>query len=133
MNSPSGPGEARDHWEHVYATKASNDVSWFQAEPTRSLDLLASVGLNAGTRVIDVGGGDSRLVDRLLDGVVGTITVVDLSKNALDRAQLRIGDRSSAVTWIDGDITQIKLPDAEYDLWHDRAVFHFLTSKEERQ
>ncbi len=121
------------HWETVYETKASSDVSWFQAVPTRSLELIAATGTTPSTAIIDIGGGDSSLVDALLQLGHQRVTVLDLSLAALERAQLRLGARAADVTWIEADITQAELPAAFYDVWHDRAVFHFLTAAEDRQ
>jgi SAM-dependent methyltransferase len=120
------------HWEAVYETKASTDVSWYQPIPSRSLALLTAAGLSPATTVIDVGGGDSLLVDALLERGVRDVTVLDLSGAALRRAQNRLGARANDVTWLEDDITAAALPDAAYDIWHDRAVFHFLTDPVDR-
>lgn len=123
----------QDHWQHVYQTKASNSVSWYQPTAARSMALLRRGGLGSKSAVMDVGGGASRLVDELLDAQVGAITVLDLSEAALDLVRQRLGERASQVTWLVGDITQVSLPAQAYDLWHDRAVFHFMTTPESRQ
>jgi SAM-dependent methyltransferase len=120
------------HWDTVYQTKPSDTVSWFEPAPTRSMTLLTAAGLSATSDVIDVGGGDSLLVGSLLAYSVGHVTVLDISSAALARAQPRLGERSSEVTWIAADITTVELPPAAYDFWHDRAVFHFLTDAEDR-
>jgi SAM-dependent methyltransferase len=117
----------KTHWEEVYATKASDEVSWFQAEPTLSLALLQEVGSGASSTVIDVGGGDSRFVDAVIAEGLGHVTVLDISRAALTRAQTRLGTRADDVTWLEADITQVALPANAFDVWHDRAVFHFLT------
>ena len=120
------------HWEQVYLSKRPDEVSWFQPRPARSLELIDAAGVSAGAAVIDVGGGDSTLVDALLSRGVGDVTVLDVSAAALERARLRLGDRAAEVTWIEADVTSAELPAAAYDVWHDRAVFHFLTDPAER-
>ena len=123
---------AKTHWEHVYETKASNAASWFQPEPTVSLRLLDAAGMTTDSRVIDIGGGDSRLVDRLLDRGLHSIAVLDVSGVALARAKARLGERQHRVTWIEADATgEWDVPIV--DIWHDRAVFHFLTDPDDRQ
>lgn len=124
--------DPRAHWERVYSTKPSNEVSWFQARPARSLELLADVDGGVERRIIDVGGGDSTFVDEVVEHRLGTITVLDLSASALARAKARVGTRASEVEWIEGDVTRTCLGVATYDVWHDRAVFHFLTSPDDR-
>lgn len=124
--------ETKSHWERVYATRAPNAVSWYQPHAQLSLDLIRRIGAGPGTRVIDVGGGASTLVDDLLAADVGDVTVLDISAAALRLAQQRLGDRAAKVHWIDGDITRVQLPKSTYDIWHDRAVFHFLTDPADR-
>lgn len=121
------------HWDTVYQTKPSDTVSWFEPAPTRSMTLLTAAGLSATSDVIDVGGGDSLLVGSLLEHGVGHVSVLDISSAALARAQARLGEQSRDVTWIAADITTVELPPASYDLWHDRAVFHFLTDAGDRE
>jgi ubiquinone/menaquinone biosynthesis C-methylase UbiE len=123
---------AKAHWETVYETKPSDTVSWYEATPTRSMALLDEAGLNTTSAVLDVGGGDSMLVSALVARGVQHVSVLDLSGAALRRAQARLGDAAAAVTWIEGDITTVELPAAGYDFWHDRAVFHFLTTEADR-
>jgi SAM-dependent methyltransferase len=125
--------DRQSHWEQVYRTKASTDVSWYQATPRRSLQLLDAVGAGPGTAVIDVGGGDSTLVDALLDRGIRDVTVLDISRAALDRAAARLGERAASVAWIAADVTTAELPASAYDVWHDRAVFHFLVAEEDRR
>ncbi len=122
----------KTHWEHVYATKASDAVSWFQPEPTASLRLLDAAGMTTGSCVIDIGGGDSRLVDRLVERGLGCVFVLDVSGAALARAKARLGEQQKRVMWIEADVTgEWDVPIV--DIWHDRAVFHFLTDPDDRQ
>jgi len=130
MTSPAGKGQA--HWDSVYAAKKVEEVSWFQVRPVLSLELIARTGKGKGSSIIDVGGGASRLVDALLDEGFQRVTVLDISVEALARARERLGDRARLVTWIAGDITRWE-PPSRYDVWHDRAVFHFLVTPEERR
>lgn len=124
--------QKKAHWENVYASKSPHEVSWTQAKPQSSLQLIASAGLTKDAKIIDVGGGDSLLVDFLLHKGYENISVLDISMKSLQRAQKRLGVRADKVTWIESDILDFK-PSEVYDLWHDRAVFHFLTSKEDIQ
>ena len=122
----------RAHWDAVYAAKKPDEVSWYQARPETSLALIARSNVGPDARLIDVGGGASRLVDLLLDGGYRHVTVLDLSAVALERARERLGARASLVEWVAGDVTAWT-PPGTYDLWHDRAVFHFLVSAEDRR
>ena len=119
----------KTHWESVYETKDPNQVSWTQERPATSLELIHSFGLKKSAKIIDVGGGDSKLVDHLLKEGFENITVLDISAKALEKAKKRLGDKAKKVTWIACDITQFT-PQTTYDLWHDRAAFHFLTKAE---
>lgn len=116
----------RAHWEAVYTHKPAESVSWFRPHLETSLELLGRAGLGPGSRVIDVGGGASTLVDDLLARGVAEVTVLDLSAQALDVARRRLGDRARSVRWVASDLLVADLPLAGYDLWHDRAVLHFL-------
>jgi SAM-dependent methyltransferase len=116
------------HWENVYRTKGEREVSWFQENPAPSLELIALAGLSADASIIDIGGGASRLVDALVERNSGQITVLDLSAAALDAARERLGAQGAGVEWVIADVTTWE-PSKTYDLWHDRAVFHFLTGK----
>jgi trans-aconitate methyltransferase len=116
------------HWEKVYATKQPCEVSWTQEKPTTSLDFIHSFDVPKTAKIIDIGGGDSHLVDYLLAEGYENITVLDISKNALNKAKERLGERGNKVNWIVSDITIFK-PTSQYDVWHDRATFHFLTEK----
>ncbi|MGH6795743.1 MAG: class I SAM-dependent methyltransferase [Methylocella sp.] len=113
------------HWDHIYETKAGNELSWFEEHPAVSLDLIRATGANPGAAMIDIGGGTSRLVDALLDEGFHA-TVLDLSETALAAAKARLGPSSAKVVWITADVTAWE-PSETYDLWHDRAAFHFLT------
>jgi 2-polyprenyl-3-methyl-5-hydroxy-6-metoxy-1,4-benzoquinol methylase len=116
------------HWESVYTTKGEKEVSWFQENPAPSLELIAMAGLCADASIIDIGGGASRLVDTLVERKIGQITVLDVSAAALDAAKERLDDRGAGVRWTIADVTKWEPPQA-YDLWHDRAAFHFLTDQ----
>lgn len=117
--------ERSDHWETVYREKSDGDLSWHQDDPAVSLDLAAVAGLTADTSVIDIGGGTSRLAEALLARGVRDVTVLALSQAALDAARARLGTDGDRVTWITGDVTRWT-PTRRFDLWHDRAAFHFL-------
>ncbi len=125
--------ESKDHWEKVYSTKAATEVSWFQEHAGLSLKLIEQAGIPASASIIDVGGGASTLVDDLLAKGYAQLTVLDLSAAALETAKARLGPAADRVRWIEGDILQADLPAGGYDVWHDRAVFHFLTSEADRQ
>ena len=115
------------HWETVYSTKTPQEVSWTQEKPAISLDFISSFKLDKSASIIDIGGGDSLLVDFLLDLGYTNISVLDISAHAIERAKVRLGDKASLVTWIVSDINEYQ-PEITYDLWHDRAAFHFLTA-----
>jgi ubiquinone/menaquinone biosynthesis C-methylase UbiE len=125
--------ETKIHWEEVYETKDSTEVSWFQEHPELSLQFIERTSVDNSDQVIDVGGGASTLVDNLLDRGYQNITVLDISASALHVVQERLGLKANAVTWMESDITQVQLPHHFYDVWHDRAVFHFLTRAIDRQ
>lgn len=122
--------DLKAHWETVYETKSPQEVSWTQEIPQISLDFIQSFEFNIDARIIDVGGGDSLLVDHLLDLGFTNVSVLDISAQAIERAKKRLGERAIRVQWIVSDINDFK-PDGTYDLWHDRAAFHFLTSPKE--
>lgn len=122
-----------EHWEEVYGERAPDAVSWYQPHVTRSLALIEATGPGPETAVIDVGGGASTLVDDLLARGLTDLTVLDLSQTALDAARTRLGKAGEAVIWLQGDITSLTLEADRYDLWHDRAVFHFLTDAADRR
>jgi 2-polyprenyl-3-methyl-5-hydroxy-6-metoxy-1,4-benzoquinol methylase len=114
------------HWENVYTTKGEREVSWFQENPAPSLELITLTGVSARAAIIDIGGGASRLVDALVERQTGQITILDLSKTALDAAKARLGNKAANVRWETADVTKWD-PAQAYELWHDRAAFHFLT------
>lgn len=122
----------KSHWDHIYETKDVTQVSWFQPHAVLSVRLIRAAGLDTTARIIDVGGGASTLVDDLLSTGYSAITVLDISGAALQRSQDRLGQRAERVTWVEADITQANLPGDYYDLWHDRAVFHFLIDETDR-
>lgn len=124
--------QSRDHWEKVYTTKSTDAVSWFQPHADVSLDLIKTTGAGLDAAIIDVGGGASTLVDDLLANGYTDLTVLDLSAAALAAARSRLGTRAAAVKWMEADITRAQLPANRYDIWHDRAVFHFLTAAKDR-
>jgi 2-polyprenyl-3-methyl-5-hydroxy-6-metoxy-1,4-benzoquinol methylase len=124
--------QSKDYWEKVYASKATDAVSWFQPHADVSLNLIQSAGVARDAAIIDVGGGASTLVDDLLEDSYTDLTVLDLSASALHVARNRLSERASRVQWIEADITQVRLPTRRYDIWHDRAVFHFLMTQQER-
>lgn len=117
----------KEHWEKVYSSKEPNEVSWTQETPTLSLDFIQSFQLPKTASIIDVGGGDSRLVDNLLMKGFENITVLDISEHAIERAKHRLSSQADKVNWVVSDITQFN-PTITYDCWHDRATFHFLLS-----
>ena len=122
--------DRHQHWEHVYETKTPEQVSWTQEVPKTSLDFINATKLPKDASIIDIGAGDSTLVDFLLEEGYTDITVLDISSKALARAKERLGEKAKTVQWIVSDITHFK-PTTQYDIWHDRAVFHFLTVPQE--
>ncbi len=124
--------ERHAHWEHVYSTKADDEVSWYQPRPSTSLELFRRTGGGTDASVVDVGGGASRLVDALLDEGYRRIAVLDVAETALSRARRRLGERASGVEWIAADVTSWT-PRSPFDVWHDRALFHFLTEARDRE
>jgi 2-polyprenyl-3-methyl-5-hydroxy-6-metoxy-1,4-benzoquinol methylase len=119
------------HWETVYTSKAENEVSWFQERPAISLELIELVRPASDAAIIDIGGGASRLVDNLLARGASRLTVLDVSEAALEVAKARLGERASKVQWIAADVTKWH-PPQRYDIWHDRAAFHFLIDRADR-
>jgi 2-polyprenyl-3-methyl-5-hydroxy-6-metoxy-1,4-benzoquinol methylase len=124
--------DRQTHWQTVYTTKGENEVSWFEENPAISLALLDAAGITTESAVIDIGGGASRLVDELIARGLRNVTVLDLSEAALQTAKDRLGHRAKDVNWIVDDVTAWK-PSGQFDIWHDRAAFHFLTEEKDRQ
>ncbi|MBK9161624.1 MAG: class I SAM-dependent methyltransferase [Nitrosomonadales bacterium] len=124
--------QSKGHWEKVYSAKAADTVSWFQPHAALSLDLIQSTGAKHNAGIIDVGGGASTLVDDLVADGYTDLTVLDLSGTALHAARKRLGQNERKVRWIEADILGADLPARRYDIWHDRAVFHFLTDPADR-
>jgi len=122
--------ERKNHWETIYQTKGNQEVSWYQNVPVTSLEFLMEFKVPLDARIIDIGGGDSFLVDHLLDMGYKHVSVLDISEVAIEKAKLRLGERASLVNWIVADIANF-LPTEIYDFWHDRAAFHFLTKEDE--
>jgi ubiquinone/menaquinone biosynthesis C-methylase UbiE len=125
-----GQFDRKKHWETIYQTKELKDVSWFQPTPETSLSFLKQFNIPTTAKIIDIGGGDSFLVDNLLDLGYQDITVLDISAIAIDKAKQRLGDRADKVKWIVADAATFR-PTEKYDFWHDRAAFHFLTQEQE--
>lgn len=122
--------DRKSHWENVYASKQPNQVSWTQELPKTSLNFIHGFNLSKDASIIDVGGGDSTLVDFLLDEGFENLSVLDISEKAINRAKNRLGDKAEKVSWIVSDVTEFN-PSVSYDCWHDRAAFHFMTSSED--
>ena len=121
----------QSHWETVYTTKGENEVSWFQENPAPSLELIELTRPTPESTIVDIGGGASRLVDHLVAGGFKDVTVLDISQAALEAAKARLGERASGVKWVVADVTQWH-PTHAFDIWHDRAAFHFLTDPADR-
>lgn len=124
--------DRKEHWEHIYRTREGTQVSWYQPVPRTSLELIKGMELKKDAEIIDVGGGDSLLVDFLIDQDFSNVTVLDISEKALARARRRLGSNAEKVNWIVADATEFR-PHGKFDLWHDRATFHFLTRKEQKE
>jgi ubiquinone/menaquinone biosynthesis C-methylase UbiE len=121
----------KSHWEEIYTTKVSTDVSWYQTHPSLSLKLIEATEIGKEQSIIDVGGGTSMLIDFLLNKRFTELAVLDISSSALEIAKTRLGVKAENVEWIEADITEFQ-PSHHFDLWHDRAVFHFLVNEEDR-
>lgn len=119
----------KEHWESIYGSKAENEVSWFQPYPKTSMHFLELINLPLDANIIDIGGGDSHFVDALLDRGYKNIWILDISLTAIEKVKARLGKRASRVNWIISDVTDFH-PPVQFDLWHDRAAFHFLTTTE---
>ncbi|TFB44558.1 class I SAM-dependent methyltransferase [Pseudomonas sp. F01002] len=124
--------QSKRHWENVYTEKASDVVSWYQEHADMSLALIRQTGLSLDAVLIDVGGGASTLIDDLLKAGYRNLTVLDISVSGLDVTRNRLGEHAASVHWLEADVTTAIFPKHKYDLWHDRAVFHFLTESGDR-
>jgi 2-polyprenyl-3-methyl-5-hydroxy-6-metoxy-1,4-benzoquinol methylase len=124
--------DAKTHWDKIYTTKAPEAVSWYRPHLETSLTLIERAAETHSASIIDVGGGESTLVDDLLARGYQNITVLDISQTAIDVAKKRLGSAAEQVHWLVADVTEAQLEPAAYDVWHDRAVFHFLTGSEHR-
>jgi len=122
--------DRKKHWKTVYETKNPDQVSWRQETPKTSLEFIHSFGLKKTAKIIDIGGGDSKLVDYLLDEGFENITILDISAKSMEKAKDRLGEKANKVNWIVSDVTEFE-PNMTFDFWHDRATFHFLTTTEE--
>lgn len=125
--------ESKTHWDQVYSSKAVESVSWFQTHAADSLRFLQKMGVDLTATIIDVGGGASTLVDGLLQQGYCNVTVLDIAEQALSASKIRLGARADEVKWLVCDITKAELPAQSMDVWHDRAVFHFLTAENDRK
>lgn len=121
--------KSQQHWDHLYKTKAEEQVSWFQPYPKTSMEFVELFNLRTEANIIDIGGGDSHFVDALLDKGYQNIYVLDISANAIERAKERLGEKAKQVHWIVSDVTEFE-PPVQFDFWHDRAAFHFLTTED---
>lgn len=122
----------KEHWNQVYETKGAHDLSWSQSRPVVSLELIEAAGLTKDAGIIDVGGGTSTLVDALIEAGYSRLALLDVSGAALNQTRSRLGPKAEAVEWFEADVTSFT-PPHHFALWHDRAVFHFLTQAEERR
>ena len=130
-NNGNSDFNRKAHWEDVYSKKDSTQVSWYQQHPEYSLNLIRATGINKSAHIIDIGGGASTLIDFMLDDGYQNLSVLDISHSAIEQAKKRLGGRADNVEWIEHDITEF-LSDDTFDVWHDRAVFHFLTDTLDR-
>ena len=125
--------KSKTHWEKIYASRKADEFSWYRTHLEHSLALIQSTGAGEDAQIVDVGGGASTLVDDLLAAGFRHVSVLDISAAAIQDARTRLGKRADDVTWLEADITRVSLPRNHYDVWHDRAVFHFLTGAEDRR
>ncbi|MBW1786842.1 MAG: class I SAM-dependent methyltransferase [Deltaproteobacteria bacterium] len=122
----------KDHWEYVYKKRLPNEVGWYQAHPESSLKLIKNIRAGTDSAIIDVGGGTSKLSGLLLDQGYKQLAVLDISGTSIEKAKSQLGEKSNRITWIEADVTKYRFME-QYDVWHDRAVFHFLTEAEDRK
>ena len=123
----------KNHWETVYQTKSDQQVSWYREHLDHSLQMILNTNVGKEAAIIDVGGGSSTLADDLLDNGFADVSVLDISAAAMKKSRERLAKRAEQIEWIEADITDVSLPENYYDVWHDRAVFHFLTDAEDRK
>lgn len=123
----------KSHWENVYQTKEVDQVSWYRDHLDNSLQMILNTKVSKDAAVIDVGGGSSTLIDDLLEHSFADVSVLDISAAALEKSKERLGQKAQQIEWIEADITEVTLPENHYDVWHDRAVFHFLTDENDRR
>lgn len=124
--------EKKEHWEKVFATKQENEVSWFQQKPETSINFFIDNAIAKDAKIIDIGGGDSYLIDNLLELGYSNLFLLDISENAIERIKKRLGEKATKVTFIVSDVLDFK-PETTFDVWHDRASFHFLTTEKDIQ
>jgi ubiquinone/menaquinone biosynthesis C-methylase UbiE len=124
--------DRKTHWENVYSTKQDDQVSWYREHLDNSLRMILQTGVEKDAPIIDVGGGSSTLADDLLERGFADVSVLDISAQAIGRSKARLDRRAEQIEWIEADITNVSLPENHYEVWHDRAVFHFLTGAEDR-
>jgi SAM-dependent methyltransferase len=124
--------DKKEHWEKVFSTKLENEVSWYQPNPITSLECIAQLNLSKDAKIIDVGGGDSYLIDRLLEEGFTNLFLLDISEHAIVKSKKRLGEKAEKVTFIVSDVLNFK-PETPFDVWHDRASFHFLTDSKDIQ
>lgn len=122
--------DLKQHWENVFTTRQISEVSWYQQTPKESIDFIQQLGLPQNAAIIDIGGGNSFLVDHLLDMGYTNITVLDISQAAIDKVKNRLGNKAGIVNWVVSDMLNFET-DTKYDCWHDRAAFHFLTKAQD--
>ena len=125
--------DRKEHWEDVYSSKPPERLGWYEPQLETSLSWVRELGLDMDASIIDVGGGASTLIDNLLDDGYRSVTILAISNTALALSQARLGEKAAPVSWLVGDITQVELPARRFDLWHDRAVLHFLTDPSDRK
>ena len=125
--------DTKTHWEHVYSTKTPDQTSWFNPHLRTSLDWIVAAAPDRSTSIIDVGGGESTLVDDLLAADYRSIAVLDIAQSAMEKSKRRIGSAAASILWMTGDITTVPISQRAFDVWHDRAVFHFLTEPTQRE
>ena len=123
----------KTHWENVYQSKSDRQVSWYREHLDNSLRIILATKVGREAAIIDVGGGSATLVDDLLENGFADITVLDISSSAIEKSRTRLGERAAQIEWLEADITRAALPENRFDVWHDRAVFHFLTDAADRR